>query len=349
MKSASNTGLFLQCPAPFSSEAVPEKDAPGESARYGSAVHAILAGVPVETAIARFDVVLHRAEIEAHVARIQAAESEAFAGFELVGREVSRLYNLDFTTPRPALLNEETHEYTNLDGQPPLENEMGGTADVVYLGEHGRVVVDYKTGFGDFSRPASLPQLRTLGLMFEATHAAVIHAPRSAPVTVFIEPFEELFAPKHQAALAMAWARVGSGFYRSGPECKYCPARISCPLQSGEVLRENTQLLHLATGGGNTPLVADSTGMKGALFSFLQRLDPLEKQMRARLRADVEAGEIIYTPKGQLLQLVPKNKTNLSMASIRRALPPAEAEALIKTLDEKGCIERGETVELRAK
>ena len=361
---ASNTALLLQCGRPFSKDVEIEREPPGEAANYGSALHYYLAnkGTPAE-ACAKYNVPGCEQEIIRHGEQVRVALDAWLASSDLtsgeglepliIEREKSYAVSLsrdcegnaDYDVRGETAFEEDTHTYPSLH---PFQ--IAGTVDLLItvrrarLYQTVRIVGDYKTGqYGTFHKPAAIPQMQSLALMTGAAHALIIHCPRNAPVTIFCEPIT-LFV-KDKETLLRALERVDDGSLRPGPACQYCPAKRSCPAFMSDVVKETNSLMRVATGAA--PLTDPRD--KGALHMFLTRFAALEKRARELLRSDVEAGEVIQRPDGKILTMIDKVYSNLSQASIRRALPGQAGEDMIKTLRDAGCIDEGVRTEMHAK
>lgn len=239
---------------------------------------------------------------------------------------------------RECVFHEEGHIYETVEG------EIAGTYDLLAAGGDRLVVLDYKTGdWGNWLYPSKLPQLLTLALMTDATEVAVMHAPRDLPPVIYCEPLEGDAIELHRTALNYAMGRINDGSLRPGPECAYCPAKISCPAKDSSLVKRGTALVHSYVEGG---LRADVS--LGDAHLFLQEFARLEKRLRETIKDRVMAGEEIYRRDGKKLRMVDKNYRNLSMASIIRALGKEEGEKLIAELEEKRCVESGTRKELHA-
>lgn len=350
---ASKTNLLLQCARPFSADSYEEDytpEPPGESARYGSAFHAVMAGASPEEACTRYGCTVAPAEVAAHADRVRAMLQEWLNGdnpysitWEVREQETSRALSIGSAevgwyqqSSRATTLEENMHIYELRDG------EIGGTVDMVLddAPREGRTaVLDFKTG--DYMPPIdSMGQLHTLALMWQAQYIVVIHAPRSAPVTIHTAPARDI-----SAELYAAMQRIDDGSMRPGPECQFCPARKSCPIFFADTIKECNSLLRVASGAA--PL-ADPTD-PGALHLFLERLEPLKKRAKEIIRARVQSGEPIVRPDGRSLRMAPYNMRTLSMASIKRKLGAVEGDRLIAELDARGVIETHSGEKLVAK
>jgi len=340
---ASVAYLLFNCQRPFDPLVEVERDEPAVPMRYGSAFHAIMAGVAAEDAAMKFDVDPYLQELIAHAEKAKAAlslwldgENMFGAKFNLIARETPAAWDWVTLTRRDVVeFNEESHTYDT------TTYEIAGTADLVVGGvdinsNFVKVVIDYKTGdYEDYSRPDELAQLRTLAVVWEADAVAVLHTPRGGIPVMHVARFDSLKRAATSSLLIQSLNRIGDGSMRPGPHCKFCPAKSSCPTNNAEIVRESNMLLRMAAGGGPLANPVD----KGALNQFLQVFEGLRKQAKAALRADVQAGEIILQPNGKQLQMATKHVERLSKASVLRALPGQAGEAKLDELRALGCLE----------
>lgn len=358
---ASKVGLLLECSRPFASETKVEREEVGEAAKYGSALHEVLylgRKADVDAIAAKWGVEEHATELHAHAVRVLAFLRKWMGGdnpygltFHTVSKETHRAARwYPGTWPKdgwriksaPVAFDEETHTY-----QLGNEWEFGGTEDIVLVseGEDMVVVVDYKSGdWGDFHTPSGLPQMLTLAEMVGASHVAILHAPRMAPPTMYVEEvtddIREAFGAKMRAALG----RIGDGSLRPGAWCNRCPARESCPAKDGELLVRASSMIARAVKSEELQRPVD----KGAFHLFLQELDRLAKRGREELRNAVRAGEVIARPDGKVLVMRMKEVEGLSKASIIRALGKERGGMLIAELRALGCVTTETREELHA-
>ena len=351
--SASNLHLLFACPRPFSDDVEVERDEPNIRMRYGSAFHEMMAGVNPEDAAAKFNVVPYTDELAAHVVRAKAALNDWLENnylgvkFTVIAEERAAAWDYVTRTSRHNIpFNEAEHSYDC------AETEIPGTADLVVHaegpnpGEVIRVVFDYKTGdYGSFDHPELMPQMQHLAVTWDATHVAILHAPRGGIPVIHIAPFDSMARAKAEAAMTAAMLRINSGFLRPGPHCKRCPAKVGCPTNNADLIKETNMLVRMATGGGPLANPVD----KGALSQFLRLFSPLAEQARELLKADVKAGEVITEPSGKTLQMQTAQVERISKKSIIEALGKEAGEAKLAELRALGCLVSKEEEKMVAK
>lgn len=377
--SASVTGLFLVCQRPFDPAVRLEPNEPGESARYGSAWHFVMAeclrkpkllksgayAKTVDFAALRWEVKPSVAELAGHV----KSSLGVFLNWlkreklEIKGIEASYAYTPSKPVP-------ETREIVgpNDEGGPRYDihpGEIGLTLDVLAYGESRAVVIDHKTGTHDgdwfvegasFALPEQMPQMKTIGAALMGAHAGamhvgIFHADRQGLPAMYVNELESRDILKHDKALVQAFARIGDGSMRPGPYCKRCPARGDCPAAAADLLGESTQALveaSLVLGDepidpkkALVPLRAAGTieQRAAAMYKLFKRYDALREAGREELKRLVKAGAIIEVGDGALELRVESFET-LSKSSIYRALGKPAGEKLIKSLRKKGVVEQ---------
>jgi hypothetical protein len=355
-KTASKTALLLQCPRPFSEETETETSEAGEAAIYGTKFHNLMAS-KLRAPSEKWETLLVRADDDNDlVDHVLLAHEELQVwcspsgnpfglSFKVVEVETSRC--LDLTKSSGGIRNitlrdpDGDHEYVDL-----APHELAGTADVILEAETPtgifRVVLDHKTGEHEeyYIHPAKLEQMQALAAMWEADAVAVLHTPRNVPPIVYAEAVS-LDRFRHQ--LWSAYRLVNSGFLRTGSECKFCPARSSCPAKQGELIAAAGQVLGAALVKRQEPLTA------GQFHQLRSQWNALEKQALATIREDVRAGEIIERPDGKVLELVTKNIERLSKKSILEAYGKAGGERILQKLRDDGALSEVPQEELRAK
>lgn len=352
--SASSAALLLACARPFSPDIETEKDTPTVPMRYGSAFHLLLSGAlgdglaAAGLACDKYDVAPYEQELDAHVSKAREAlnrwlsgENEFGVPFTVFAREKPAAWDYVTRTSRfDVAFDEAEHTYeSNL-------FELVGTADLVADSGSFRVVFDYKTGdYGDFTRPDLIPQMRALALIWDADVVAILHAPRNAPVIIYTAKFDSSKREKAAADFTNAMMRIGDGSMRPGEWCKRCPARLTCPTNNAELVKESNMLLRIATG--SNPLVNPVD--KGALNQFLQIFEGLRKQAKEALKNDVKAGEVIVQPNGKTLTMVTKVVSRFSKERVYKALGKEAGDAKLAELKALGCIEECEEESMVAK
>jgi len=378
---ASKTALFLQCPRPFSSDVELEGDEPGEAAVYGTRFHKTMAIKLLTTRGATYTLV--NEELERHVlaaydelqAWMQPGGNPWGLQFKVVGVEVSKGLHLEEEDGYEHYFKADPRDATliDADGAHTYEGEghIFGTGDVILEaralprkvwraanmygkpeeagevpGDIFRVVLDHKTGrdhFSEYIYPSKMPQMQTLALLFDAHAVAILHSPADGPTTIYAEnidtgPFNETFF--------RALDLVDSGFLRPGPECRFCPARVSCPAKQGELIASTSALVAKAVGGIQARVEPIEPGR---FHQMLGELERLAKMARAELREEVRAGALYERPDGKVLTLVTKEIERLSKKSILEAYGPKEGEKVLERLRMDGALQMVEQEELRAK
>jgi hypothetical protein len=133
-------------------------------------------------------------------------------------------------------------------------------------------------------------------------------------------------------------ALVESGFLRTGPQCRYCPARTGCPAKDAELLTRASALVKSVTAA---PLALPvELGEFHQMYQEMKRvMKRAGEEMTVKVKEDIANDVYHERPDGEILKIQISQRPNLSMASIRRALPAEKAEKLIASLKKKGCIE----------
>lgn len=362
--SASRTHLLLHCPRPFAAATEIEPQEAGEASRYGSGLHETVKSLlesngafadvaaigrkwelPPESDVA---MLAHAAEVVMLLRRWMAGENDWGVAFEIVGVErplatrlLRRAGSIQVKT-RECDFEEETHTYDL------ASFEFGGTYDILVRSPGPNpywVVIDIKTGTddwhgGSFAEPKTIDQLRTLAVQTGANIVAVIHAPRGEAPEIYASELFPAEVQTHAKELRKALSLTESGFLRDGPWCRYCPARTGCPAKDAELLKRASALVRSVT---SAPLAIPVE--LGEFHMMYQEMKRVMARAGEEMHARVAEGERHQRPDGGWLNIRTYPKENLSMASIRRALPAAKAERLIRDLRKKKCIE---TTEVKA-
>lgn len=383
--SASKTELLLTCQRPFDPTLESEPDEPGEPARYGSAFHAIIAAClrspvkkplekntpayakAVDRAAKQHDVKDAREELAGHVKSSVKVLRNWLIHEKLEIAEIETAYAVSTRADgswraRAVEAHDEDHVYT-VD-----EDELPGTVDLVVQSANRkrRVVIDHKTGIFEswlvndedvrFATPATVPQLRTLGLAAGSSlhsELGIFHADRKGLPIVYAEPFEIEDQRAHAKELHAAFDRIGGGFLRPGEYCKRCPARIGCPAAAAHLLVESSEVLVRAAnnillepidpnGLCVLPTEPPPEGMlevrAGALYDMVKRFRELEKAVAVELKRLVKAGAIIETKDGKVLTIREQTYETLSKKSVIEALGKVAGEKLLAQLRKKGVV-----------
>jgi hypothetical protein len=369
--SASNTDLFLGCQRPFDPEVELDDREVGDAANYGSAFAELIAKGLQKQAVNPKKIV-EQWEIDneeslvlfAHAARATTFLKKWIAGenslgikFRIAKVETPMATRIDvsgagklLTETRETKLDLESHVY-DLDN-----NEIGGTPDLCLKSLDGRVrvVIDHKSGQdrdlgeAEFANPAEMGQLRTLGLMTDATHVGVFFSPRGREQDdLYLDPIGPKVLAEHHAALRLALSRVGDGSLRPGSHCKYCPARGSCPANYGEMVTATAKSVSALTKINLGSL--SETVDRGVFTHTWRNLEKMAKIARDLIKEEVADGAIYEEPDGKILTLVTQKRESLSMTSIRDALGKPAGDAEIERLRKLGAIKAVEYTELRTK
>ena len=329
---ASKSALLLQCPRPFEEGTEIEPSEPGEAADFGTRVHKALERFAKNQAISL------DAEAEAH-ARAMWAETQRWmkAGkWKIDSIEVPKAWRDDGNLECVAF-DEPTHTYELRD------KEIGMTCDLVLKGPGGkRCVLDYKTGeHEDYTDPRT-PQLLTLAVAEKAEMVAICHMARGGIPVIYERPLSRDDLIPHELGILRALYLVGSGgFTRTGPACKYCPARGSCPAQVGELLQKTSSLVKAVTGAASLKEQVDP----GKFHMMLGSLEKLVTWAKAELKERVLAGEVIERPDGKVLVIGQRSyESVMGLKEIKEKHP-----GLAESLKESGLTKLVEYTELRAK
>lgn len=353
---ASKTALLLQCPRPFAKDTEVEPSEPGEAAIYGQRFHKMMAGLlqddvsDVPVGVGDYDIVAHVTSAHRELEEWMKPDGNIFRlNFHVKEVETSRALDLSvsYGGRRPTTLNDPdgAHCYEDLQVY-----EMGGTADVILEAETStgifRVVLDHKTGEHEefYIHPAKNEQMQALAEMWEADAVAILHTPRGSAPVVYAEPVE---TSRFRQDLWRANRMVDSGFLRTGSECRYCPARSSCPAKQGELIASTANLVQTTLGVSRLSRAADVD--RGKFHMMKGELEKLVKLAVSEMREDVRSGAVIERPDGKVLELVTKNVERLSKKSILEAYGKTRGEEVLQKLRDDGALTEVPQEELRAK
>lgn len=357
---ASKTHLLLNCPRPFAADTPIESQEAGEASRYGSALHEAAEhllnateapdltakwSLPTESASA---IAAHASQVIMLLQRWLAGENDWGCVFEVSGVERHLATRLRRVSGDIVVKTREC-DFDSAEHQYDLASyEFGGTYDIQADGVQPgglpvRAILDIKTGEedwhgGNFAEPKTIDQLMTLAVMTGANIVGVIHAPRGEAPEIYAVEVSQQELQAHAKKRRAAMALVESGFLRTGSQCRYCPARTGCPAKDAELLTRASALVKSVTAA---PLALPvELGEFHQMYQEMKRvMGRAGDDMRERVKADIELGVYHERPDGEILQIQTSQRPNLSMASIRRALPGPAAERLIASLWKKGCIE----------
>jgi uncharacterized protein DUF2800 len=271
--------------------------------------------------------------------------------------EKAYAYNIEAETARWCDNASENHEY--LDRQP---NELPGTADVIAANSFRRnnpkwnppkfgsrnfvLILDHKSGW-EVGSPRESGQLRSLALggcrLYNANRAIVafLHAPENMAPTVYADTLDADDLKQHAADLRDANARAGDGSMKPGEHCKYCRVFSVCPTNAGALVQLR---------GSFAIRSAEDAGLAHqTLGEFRRRFASIDAAVDAEIRAWITKHGDALRPDGREVGFVERDYTNLSQASIVRALGKLEGGRLIQKLKKLGCIEESKRRELRVK
>ncbi len=213
--SASSIPRLLLCPA---SASLPQHDYRTQAAEDGQDRHA-----DMEAA----------ADVGDHEALPGVVASLILPGDELLA-EVSFAYDVSADTAR--MIGPVHRNYGDL-----TPYEIGGTPDLVVLGNGRGVLAEYKS-FEEVEAAESNTQTLTTGLMvarsFGLDELTVVIAylggmrkPSTAVLSLLDFDTHAARLKQLQFDVALA-AKEPAKFLRTGRHCKYCPAFLSCPAQN---------------------------------------------------------------------------------------------------------------------
>jgi PD-(D/E)XK nuclease superfamily len=355
--SMSKSDLLLTCQWPWGRMAPPEEV--GEEARFGSAFHEVMANTRVDDAPqAKRAAKKWGVDAKALEERFRPARKllkEFLAGDNPWGVKFTKVFYEQSYAINPRMgearliegPREEDHVYPDVQ-----DGEIPGTADVVAISADQRtiLVLDHKTGF-DIPLVQGAGQLLSLMLAVSRVAAfeneqghgppikrrciAFLQAQAGVPPVILADTVSEEELINHRMRLAKAQARIGDGSLVPGEHCRYCPAFMICPTQT-------SSLVALKKNG---PLTSERVG---EIHQALGEYAHLKERLGEMIHGWVKQHGAVTRPDGKVLAFISRPYSNLSQASIRRALPTKEAEALINKLRANGCIEEGEREELRA-
>lgn len=361
--SASKLALLLQCPRPFDDATDVEEESAGEAAHYGSAFHEAFENfildrkTPLAATLEFWGLPSGEGEVrelDAHVLKASKCLSSFIAGDNPWGAK----YNIGTTEEHRAWYLRKNAQASRVTGFEPKthtyelsEYEIGATHDLI-LNAVGaqiprRIVVDYKTGQSDFSSPSTMPQMQALAIVNDADAVAILSTPRDAAAIMIAECVEEMNLKAFARDVRVARSRVGSGLLRTGPECRWCHAKDSCPAKVGDLM-VRAEALATRTLGKSDALAKGEIDL-GKAHMLFQQLEALIKQGKAEIRARVSAGEIVERPDGTTLQFETRYYERLSKKSVLEAMGQKKGNAMLEKLRKAGALSEEPREELRAK
>ena len=225
-----------------------------------------------------------------------------------------------------------------------LSTEFPGTGDLAIVPKARKrlMVLDWKSGQSSYDAQDN-GQLLSLALGL-SRHTQVFEADVFI-VRVnddFIEPSPGLLTSKmldeHRENLrhAIESALSLNPSMRPGSHCTkyYCPAITVCPAHAGPLSIKDF------ISGVMTP------EQRGHQFVRYQAAKKLIEKMGDFWHDDIKMNGPIFLDRGQHVTLKPGHRENLSKASIRRAMNPVEAEAMIDALRSLNALEDTEYEQL---
>lgn len=382
---ASKTALLLQCPRPFAPSTEIEIDKPGDAALYGSAFHECMAiSIGALHKLTPPKIVDFR-EVAAcwgarridpqilgqHVKQALEAIQNFIGGQNPWGCKlrvvsVEEAGGLGPNGERvPVTFYPETHTYESSD-----ELLVAGSADLILeriepakgrtitqrvrekIGPR-RLVLDYKTGHHGplFHKPAEMPQMRTLGAIFQASHVGIVDTPPDGIPQIYCDEFEEPpdsgILRELRQAFALAQSDLGP-LMRTGSECKYCPARHDCPTRTADVVKASAEIAGVSVRALAKLQISDADAA-GRFHQLRSELARLEKLALDETREMVRSGVEVVRPDGKVLGLENRTYERLSKSSILKAYGPEKGAKLLDEMRKKGALAEETREELRAK
>jgi hypothetical protein len=271
-----------------------------------------------------------------------------------IATELALAYDIETETTRLCSNPNERHEYVDR-----KENELPGTADILGIGidektktgkkkddfNHNTVlVIDHKSGW-DVGSPRESSQLKSLALaacrLYNVDRAiiAFLHAPRDMAATVYADTLDADDLRTHADELKTANARRGDGSMTPGDHCKWCQAFTICPTNAGALLELRLK---------NQLQTAEDVGAAHQrLKEYERRFLDLQSLVDGEIRNWIKAHGAAIRPDGSAVDFVERSFTNLSQASIIRALGKLKGGKEIERLKKLGAIEQGVRKELR--
>jgi len=244
--------------------------------------------------------------------------------------------------------HDESHHYQVTRWQHP------GTVDLLSLASYNSglalnqracLVLDHKTGY-DIPSVAESGQLLSLALAAKSLYQAdriiigFFTAQVDTPPEVLALELSEQALMYFARELQEAYAKIGGSYLNPNGHCGQCPGFAICPTQT-------TALDDLGRPRG--ALTLEKAGaMHQKLQAYEKQFNRLADMLREEIRSLVEKSGPIPRPDGQFVGLVSRSYTNLSQASIKRALGEVKGGREIARLEKLGCVESSERLELRA-
>lgn len=216
--------------------------------------------------------------------------------------------------------------------------ELPGTVDLGVLSLKQDVFFDWKTGVKDYDIDGNGQMLSLASAGYKIIRGKV------PPIRIIMridDDFNEFYeAPTtpddledHRVALKGA---LGKALSKNPPMvpgtyCNWCNALEICPAQAGAY---NAPLLlrDFIDGALDRPHMA-------MIYGRLLAAENLTKKVREKITEYVRMNGPLELDNGKYAKVVPGTTSNLSQASIKRALGPVQGNDVIQQLREAGCIE----------
>ena len=341
-----------------------EVDHSDEPARFGSAVHEIIAArilhppkkLDIDAIAKKWGEDINVEELRSHTEeavvklRLWLSKENPW-GFNFTKHAKARVeqafaYRIYKKTTRVIQPpTADTHRYIGLE-----EHEFPGTADLVIdeidcdsPSVPDFIMIDHKTGEG-FALPLENAQLKSLTLAgsrrINAKRPAmgIFHTGRITVSTMFADDIEREELSEFANELEKAWSNIGTGLMRPGPHCSRCPAINICPAhQTALAIVEKAE----AALASMTP---EKLAQQSELVTVL---NAKIKAWRGEAKEWVRKNGPGVFPNGDLLDIVKSTRRNLSLASIKRAYGEEVGGRKIAQLEKDKAVELKDIESLR--
>jgi PD-(D/E)XK nuclease superfamily len=370
--SGSRSDILIHCSYPFGKDV--GGHGPSEPADYGTAFHALMAQRLAKSAKKPKLPRLRPRLMEELSAHVPAAYRElqdwlkghnpfrtnfnAKGGMALIEAAIA-LH--PFRGGRVIEAHDSDHRYHGIQ-----KGEIASTLDLGIIPAKAAspmLILDHKTGEGDFSRPERLPQLLTLALAAlrmtrrKEVIVGVLHAPRRGMPHVYAEKVQLHELEKHEHLLVQGLERIEDGSLRPGPWCKWCPAKEICPSQDSELLAKAGDMLTGLTAAGGalskngftandigagltkvSPGTLSRDKKLGLLYSIAKKARRLAERVNDEIKKEIlqDPSCMPETPDGEYLVVREYDRETLSKASLATAYGSIQAERMIAKMRLEG-------------